>query len=60
MGYIIAFFISVLVCLIFYFLLQWFTRVLVWTMIIGTIAGFAIGGVLAWTEYNNLKDLNED
>ena len=57
-GYIIAFFLSIVVCLVFYFMLQCCSFVVVWVMVIGTLVGLVVGGVVCYSEYKELKDLN--
>lgn len=58
--FIITFFVTIIVCIIFYLLLQTCAGVILWLTIIGTIFGLLGFGVFSWLKRNELIDKNEN
>lgn len=52
--YIIMFIITIFVCIIFYFLLEHCTTIMIFIMVSGAIIGLVILGVVNWRKYQSV------
>lgn len=50
-NYIIAFVISIVICLIYFFAMRFFAGCVIWTIILGTLVGLFLGGGLLFKKY---------
>ena len=55
-NYIIAFFLSLFICILDYFMMRWLAGCIIWLIIIGTLVGLFVGGGILFMKY---QDLNE-
>ena len=59
-AFIVATFVSLIVCVIFYFLLQCCAGIIIWITIIGSVIGLAGFGGFSWVQRNRLNDLGDN
>lgn len=56
--FILMFFVSIVLCIIFYYLVEHFTIFMIFLMIIGSIIGLVILGVTNWLKYKHIVEDN--
>ena len=50
-NYIIAFFLTIFIACVFYLLMRCFAFIIVWALVLGTLIGLIIGGVVCFRKY---------
>lgn len=59
-NYIIAFGVSLVICLIYFFIMRFFAGCIIWLMILGTLIGLFVGGGLFFHKYRTVTSAGDD
>ncbi len=55
-SYIVVFFITLVICFIFFYLIRFCSGIVIWLFIILALVGIILAGVFTWIKHTNLKD----